>query len=82
MELYEKALRVSVETAFADLVGMNLDEGVVPPLHLHGKNQRTEQSGVCAGSRRVRRALERKRRKEFIGHAQDIRRRELGSEEV
>ena len=53
MQLHEKALRVPVETAFADLVGMNLDERVVATFHLHSENERTEKSGVGAGSRRV-----------------------------
>ncbi len=40
MELHKKTLCIAVEAALANLVGLRLDERVVPALFLHGKIER------------------------------------------
>ena len=66
MQLHEIALRIPVESALADLVGLNLDEGVVAALFLHREMKSAEYPGVSARSGCMRGSVERQSWKKFI----------------
>lgn len=82
MELEEIALGIPIESAFANLVRLNLDERVVAALFLHREMKRAEYSRVRPRSGGVRSTIERKSWKEFIGDLQHVCGQHLRSEKM
>src|SRR5262245_44613013 len=51
VELDEVTLDAAVQAALSGLVGMRLDERVMPPFHLHGQSERAELPAETARPR-------------------------------
>src|SRR5947209_17109221 len=82
MNRHEELLDVSIHAALAHLVGLDLDECVVPAFSTHTQLRQAERAGEGASPRLGFDLREAYAWKERIGSGEDLRRRSMAAIEV